>query len=70
MFLEVILFKGFVTFYLNYTGQDQEAYFQRVKLYNKDLFDKLRADSWEVAFIPTNNESSHVECVSLEKAKI
>jgi hypothetical protein len=59
-----------VTFYLNYTGQDQEAYFQRVKQYNKELFDRLRSDGYEVAFIPTNNESSHVEFVSLEKVKV
>lgn len=66
--------KGFITYYVKIKLADgmtlEEAIAQSVtfiKQHNKDVIDTIRNSGYEMMFIPTYEESSHLEKTSLEE---
>ena len=65
--------KGFITYYVKIKVTDgmtlEEAIAQNVsfiKQHNKDVIDTIRNSGYEMMFIPTYEESSHLEKTTLE----
>lgn len=57
--------KGILTFYVNYvpdSGMTVETTIDLIRNYNKELFDKLKAEgNYEICFVPTTKEASRIE---------
>lgn len=67
---------GFVTFYVNasliqpdspFHGQDMLQLLASIRDHNRELITSLKASGYECMFIPTWNESCHIEKVDLDK---